>query len=71
MKNLIAAVALIGLTIPALAAEFYIVRDTSTKKCTVVETKPTSTTMVVVGGNKVYTTRAEAEAQIKTVCVSN
>ena len=70
MKLLLASVMLVALSIPAMSAEFYIVRDTSTKKCTVVETKPTSTTMVVVGGNKVYTTRAEAETQIKTVCTN-
>ena len=70
MKILLAAVMLVGFSFSAMAAEFYIVRDTNTKKCTVVESKPTSTTMVVVGGNKVYTTRAEAETQIKTVCTN-
>lgn len=33
----------------ASAAEFYIVRDASTKKCTVVDTKPMTTTTTVVG----------------------
>ena len=28
----------------AVAAEFYVVRDATTKKCTVVDTKPTTTT---------------------------
>ena len=32
----------------ASAAEFYVVRDTTTKKCTVVDSKPTSTTKTVV-----------------------
>jgi hypothetical protein len=52
----------------ASAAEFYIVRDTTTKKCTVVDTKPTTTTVV---GDGVYKTKVEAETAIKTtkVCI--
>jgi vancomycin permeability regulator SanA len=69
MKLLIASITLVALAMPALAAEFYIVRDTSTKKCTIVEQRPTSSTVVVMGNGKVYTTRAEAETAIKTVCV--
>ena len=32
----------------AMAAEFYVVRDTATKKCTVVDTKPTTSTVTIV-----------------------
>jgi hypothetical protein len=39
------------------------VRDTTTKKCTVVDTKPTTTTVV---GDGVYKTKVEAETAIKT-----
>ena len=47
---------------PALAAdEFYVVRDSTTKKCMIVDKKPaTSTTTVVSEGGKVYTTKTEA-----------
>jgi len=62
---LVAALVLAFAT-PALAAEFYIVRDPD-KKCVVVEQKPTATEIVVVG-DKVYATRTEAEADIKVVC---
>ncbi|WP_236843269.1 hypothetical protein [Bradyrhizobium icense] len=57
---------------PALAAEFYVVRDTSTKKCTVVDTKPTTTTTTIVD-NGVFKTKTEAETSMKTmkVCTSN
>ncbi|WP_091976787.1 MULTISPECIES: hypothetical protein [Bradyrhizobium] len=48
----------------ASAAEFYVVRDSATKKCTVVETKPTATTTTVVD-NGVYKTKTEAEAGMK------
>ena len=48
-------------------------QDTSTKKCTIVDKKPTVTTSVVVGDGKVYTTREEAMTGMKSVkvCTSN
>ena len=49
----------------ASAAEFYVVRDATTKKCTVVETKPTTTTTTVVG-DTVYKTKTEADSAVKT-----
>src|SRR5690242_21678426 len=52
----------------ASAAEFYIVRDATTKKCTVVDTKPTTTTLTVVGDG-VYKTKTEAESAEKTTKV--
>lgn len=60
-----------ALIVPAAAqATFYIVQDTTTKRCTVVKERPTSTTMVVVGDSgKVYTTEAEAQAAIRTIKV--
>jgi hypothetical protein len=53
---------------PALAAEFYVVQDTSTKKCTIVSQRPTVSTTVVVGSG-VYTTQSEAEAAMKKVAI--
>jgi len=52
----------------AMAAEYYVVRDSTTKKCTVVETKPTSTTTTIVD-NGVYKTKTEAETGMKTTKV--
>jgi hypothetical protein len=52
----------------ASAAEYYVVRDSTTKKCTVVETKPTATTTTVVD-NGIYKTKTEAEAGMKTTKV--
>jgi vancomycin permeability regulator SanA len=68
-KVIAATVLLAAFVTPALAAEFYIVQDTTSKKCTIVEKKPTVSTMVVVGDGKVYTTKAEAEGAMKTVKV--
>jgi len=52
----------------AMAAEFYVVRDTTTKKCTVVDTKPTTTTTTVVD-NGIFKTKTEAETGMKTMKV--
>jgi hypothetical protein len=65
----LAAAAIAAIATPALAQQFYVVQDSSTKKCTVVEQRPTATTMVVVGDGKVFTTRAEAEGAVKTITV--
>jgi hypothetical protein len=64
-----AALAVAAFVTPALAAEFYIVQDTSTKRCQIVEQRPTSTTTTVVGGDKVYTSRTEADAALGSVQV--
>lgn len=68
MKKLILCSALAAFALgtqAASAAEFYIVRDATTKKCTIVNSKPTITTTTVVGDG-VYKTKVEAESAIKT-----
>ena len=52
----------------ASAAEFYVVRDSTTNKCTVVDTRPTTTTTAIVD-NGTYKTKTEAEAGMKTTKV--
>ena len=52
----------------ASAAEFYVVRDATTKKCTIVDAKPTTTTTTVVD-NGTFKTRTEAETGMKTMKV--
>lgn len=75
MRKLILTAALVAsFAAPAFAEEFYVVQDTATKKCTIVDKKPTVTTMTVVSpSGTVYKTRAEAETGMKTVkvCTSN
>jgi len=69
-KLLLSVALLVAAAGAANAAEFYLVQDTATKKCTVVEKRPTVTTMTLVGPNGgVFKTRAEAEAGMKTVTV--
>jgi uncharacterized membrane protein len=55
-----------------VATEYYVVQDTATKKCTIVDKKPTTTTVVQVGPMP-FKSRSEAEAGMKTVtvCSSN
>ena len=52
----------------AVAAEFYVVRDATTKKCTIVDTRPTTTTTTIVD-NGTFKTRTEAETGMKTMKV--
>ncbi|MGO4512144.1 hypothetical protein AB4Z51_34600 [Bradyrhizobium sp. 2TAF36] len=71
MKKLIVCGALAAFALgsqAASAAEFYVVRDATTKKCTVVDTKPTSTTTTIVD-NGTYKTKTEAESGMKTTKV--
>ena len=74
--RLVAAAALVAsFAVPTFAAnEFYVVQEAKTKKCTVVDKKPTESSMTVVSpSGTVYKTRAEAETGMKTVkvCSSN
>ena len=55
-----------------VASEYYVVRDATTKKCTIVDQKPTSTTTTIVD-NGTFKTKTEAETGMKTikVCTDN
>jgi len=68
MKLFTASVLVAAFATPAFA-DFWIVQDASTKKCQIVEQRPTTTSTVIVGGDKVYKSRAEAETGMKTVKV--
>jgi hypothetical protein len=68
LKKLALATAAVGLLMSTASADYYIVQEKATKKCKVVETKPTETTWIQVGP-AAFKTQADAEKQIKTVCV--
>jgi len=53
----------------AVAAEFYVVRDATTKKCTIVDTKPTTTTTTIVD-NGTFKTEAETGMKTMKVCTN-
>jgi hypothetical protein len=74
MKALIGAILVCAFVTPALAAdEYYVVQDVKTKRCSIVDKKPTTTTETTVVGNSVYKTRTEAETGMKSVkvCTAN
>lgn len=75
IKAILAASIVASFVAPAFAAdEFYVVQDTKTKTCTIVDKKPVDTTTTVVSpSGTIYKTRTEAETGMKTikVCSSN
>ena len=73
MKRFAIAAALATvIAVPAFAqstmTEFYVVQDATSKKCTIVDKKPTTTTTVQVGP-MAFKTRTEAETGMKTIKV--
>lgn len=73
LRVLAGAALIVTFAAPALADEFYVVRDTTTKKCTIVDKRPTTTTTVTQIGPVAFKTRTEAEAGMKKekICVEN
>jgi hypothetical protein len=72
MSKTIAALAIsAAFIVPALAQDtWYVVQDTTTKRCTVVKERPTTKTMVIVGpAGTVYKTQSEAQTAVKTIKV--
>jgi sporulation protein YlmC with PRC-barrel domain len=61
MKKLILAGATALALTSAALADFYVVQDTSTRRCSLAEERPTGKGAVVVAGTKVYKTREDAE----------
>jgi len=73
-KLITAGLLLAAFTMPAFAQEsYYVVRDATTKKCTVVNEKPSTTTTTVTSDGTVYKTKTEAENAVKTtkICTSD
>lgn len=66
-KACLLAVAAAVLSSAAVAAEYYVVREKTTQKCKVVETRPTETTWIQVGPLS-FKTRDDAERQVKVLC---
>lgn len=73
LKYVLAGLVIAGFATPALA-DYWVVQDTTTRKCTVVKEKPaTSTTITILGDGTVYKFEDEAMGYIKktTICTSN
>jgi hypothetical protein len=69
-KYAIAAAFVVALATPALAAQYYVALDTSTKQCHVMAQKPDGTTMKMVGSGA-YKSEAEAEQAIQSLTECN
>ena len=68
----LAGALVMGLALPAAAqtTAYYVVQDVKTKKCTIMDKKPTTTKSTTIGDDGVvYKTRVEAETAMKTVKV--
>ena len=75
MKSLYAVFLSLILAASAAAqdAEFYVVQDKTTRKCSVSDKKPTSESQVIVVSGGIYRSRTEAEAGIEKIkaCSAN
>ena len=65
MNKLMIGAALAVLATPALAADWYIVQNPSTKTCTITEQRPAAGGGLVIGAP--FGVRVEAENHMKTV----
>jgi hypothetical protein len=66
MKAILAGAALAAAFVSPALAEFYIVQDGGTKRCTIVEQRPAPGANVVIG-DRGFGVRLEAENHMKTV----
>jgi hypothetical protein len=67
IKMILAVAVTVSVAAPAMADEYYVVREPSTHKCTVVTKKPASNEEVTQIGPLAFETRQKAEERIKTV----
>ena len=61
-------------TTTTTSTTYYVAQDVKTKKCTIIDKKPSdTTTMTILGDGAVFKTRTEAESSMKTtkVCTTN
>jgi sporulation protein YlmC with PRC-barrel domain len=68
-RGLLASAALLVAMNAASAAEFYVVQDMSTKRCSIVEQRPSGDRMSVVSGTTVYASRGDAESAMKSASI--
>jgi hypothetical protein len=67
MKKVLLTVALLMSASSAFAAEFFIVQNPTTKRCTIVEQRPAPGVGIVIGD--AFGLRVEAESRLKTTKV--
>lgn len=67
MKYVLASAIALAMAVPAMAAEYYVVREESSGDCMVVEERPVEKTWVQVG-DITFSTREEADERLKVIC---
>ena len=68
MRSVVAAALFAAMVTPSLAQEFFVVQDSRTKRCQIVDVRPSGPDMVVVGpGGQVFATRDEASRAMTTI----
>jgi len=65
MKALMIGVGLAAIATPALA-DFYIIQEPTTRRCRIVEERPTPSVGVIIGGGG-FPVRVEAENRMRTI----
>ena len=66
MKTILAGAALATALVSPALADFYIVQDSNTKRCTIVEQRPAPGVGVVIG-DRGFGVRVDAETHMRTV----
>jgi hypothetical protein len=64
LKLAVAALALVVAT-PAFAAEYFVVQNATSKKCSVASKKPASDKLTLVGDGSAYKSKKDARAALK------
>ncbi len=67
LKKLVLGIAAVAFLASTASADYYVVQEKATKKCKVVETRPTETTWVQVGSLS-FKTQDEAQSQVAVLC---
>jgi hypothetical protein len=67
LKSLVLGIAAVTLLVSTASADYYVVQEKASKKCKVVETRPTETTWIQVGPLS-FKTQDEAQSQVAVIC---
>jgi hypothetical protein len=67
MRAIFAGAALAAFVVTPSLADYYIVQEPTTKRCTIVEERPASPGVGVVIGGLSFGVRSEAESRMRTV----
>jgi hypothetical protein len=67
LKKLVLGIAAVAFLASTASADYYVIQEKETKKCKVVESRPTETTWIQVGPLS-FKTQDEAQSQVAVLC---